>query len=73
MSMAADTSLRITEYIWNIAEGLQRITPIGKEHFDITAFNFTPRGFKITFTRELENDLAAKDLKFKSFTKKLIH
>ena len=25
-------------------------------------------GFKITFTRELEKDLAAKDLKFKSFT-----
>ena len=33
----------------------------------ITAFKITSQGFKITFTRELEKDLAAKDLKFKSF------
>ena len=50
------------------AEGLQRITPNGNEPFDITAFKITPQGFEITFTRELEKDLAAKDLKFKSFT-----
>ena len=49
------------------AEGLQRITPNGDEPFDITAFKITPQGFEITFTCELEKDLAAKDLKFKSF------
>jgi hypothetical protein len=50
------------------AEGLQRITPTGEEPFDITAFNITPRGFRLTFNRELATALTEKDLKFKSFT-----
>lgn len=50
------------------AEGLQRITPTGPEPFDITAFQITPKGFKLTFTRELEKEITEKDLRFKSFT-----
>ncbi|MDA7881041.1 hypothetical protein N9A94_01915 [Akkermansiaceae bacterium] len=50
------------------AEGLQRITPLGAEPFDITAFNVTPKGFKLTFTRELAATPEAKDMKFQSFT-----
>jgi len=51
------------------AEGLQRITPSrAEEPFDITAFNITPVGFKLTFTQAPEIEIAAKDLGFKSFT-----
>ncbi len=50
------------------AEGLQRITPLGPEPFDITAFNVTPKGFKLTFTRELAATPEAKEMKFQSFT-----
>jgi hypothetical protein len=50
------------------AEGLQRITPLGPEPFDITAFNITPKGFQLTFTRELAATPEKKDLKFQSFT-----
>ncbi len=51
------------------AEGLQRITPTEKaEPFDITSFKITPKGFELTFTRELAGSLTESDLKFKSFT-----
>ncbi len=50
------------------AEGLQRITPLGPEPFDITAFNITPKGFKLTFTRDLAAPPEQKNLKFQSFT-----
>lgn len=51
------------------AEGLQRITPLQEEEpFDIRTFEITPQGFRLTFTRELGEPLAEKDLKFQSFT-----
>ena len=51
------------------AEGLQRITPWeNEEPFDISKFEITPDGFKLTFTADLAKPLEKKDLKFKSFT-----
>ncbi len=51
------------------AEGLQRITPLeAREPFDISAFKITPKGFKLTFTREPGAEILEKDLRFKSFT-----
>jgi hypothetical protein len=52
-----------------LAEGLQRITPKNEEEpFDITAFEITPQGFKLTFTHPLAETPAKEDLKFRSFT-----
>ncbi|MDQ8189232.1 DUF7133 domain-containing protein [Roseibacillus persicicus] len=51
------------------AEGIQRITPASQEMpFDIEKFEITPKGFKLTFTRELSKQPEARDLKFNSFT-----
>ena len=51
------------------AEGLQRITPTSEiEPFDITSFKITPKGFKLTFNRDLAKTVKDSDFNFKSFT-----
>jgi len=51
------------------AEGLQRLTWLGGVPFDITAMAITPRGFAVTFTKDIPAAMAeAKSWKFSSFT-----
>lgn len=53
---------------WGVpAEGLQRVTFLGGTPFDIQAFNITKKGFRITFTKDIGDDLAkAENWKFSS-------
>ncbi|MBK1832887.1 hypothetical protein [Roseibacillus ishigakijimensis] len=51
------------------AEGLQRIRAVNKaEPFDITGFQITPTGFRLTFTQDVAEWPAASELAFSSFT-----